>query len=206
MDKQLERLAKAPPAVRFGGLAALVVLLTAANFFFGIQPLEVEMQEQQAEQRKLDLELAEKSEIAQNLNERRREMDVLEQRLAEALTELPENKDIEELLAQINDIGKKSGLEIARVEPGPETVGSGDFFARIPIKMVVSGNYHEIAMFLQEVSTMRRIVNVNNIRLDGAKVKNEKVMLNSSFLATTFRFVNTAKQADSKANSKNKKK
>ena len=39
MDKQLERLAKAPPAVRFGGLAALVVLLTAANFFFGIQPL-----------------------------------------------------------------------------------------------------------------------------------------------------------------------
>lgn len=198
MDKQLERLAKAPPAVRFGGLAALVVLLTAANFFFGIQPLEVEMERQQAEQRKLDLELAEKSEIAQNLNERRREMDVLEQKLAEALTELPENKDIEELLAQLNDIGKKSGLEIARVEPGPETVGGGDFFSRIPIKMVVSGNYHEIALFLQEVSTMRRIVNVNNIKLDGAKVKNEKVMLNSSFLATTFRFVNTANKPDPK--------
>ncbi|MFY0529282.1 type 4a pilus biogenesis protein PilO [Archangium gephyra] len=198
MDKQLERLAKAPPAVRFGVLAGLVMVLTASNFFFGIQPLEVEMEEQQAEQRKLDLELAEKSEIAQNLNERRREMDVLEQKLAEALTELPENKDIEELLAQINDIGKKSGLEIARVEPGPETVGGGDFFARIPIKMVVSGNYHEIAMFLQEVSTMRRIVNVNNIKLDGAKVKNEKVMLNSSFLATTFRFVNTANQPETK--------
>jgi type IV pilus assembly protein PilO len=198
MDKHLERLAKAPPAVRFGGLAALVVVLTAANFFFGIQPLEVQMERQQAEQRKLDLELAEKSEIAQNLNERRREMDVLEQRLAEALTELPENKDIEELLAQINDLGKKSGLEIARVEPGPETVGGGDFFARIPIKMVVSGNYHEIAMFLQEVSTMRRIVNVNNIKLDTPKVKNEKVMLNSSFLATTFRFVNTSKQPDTK--------
>lgn len=202
MDKYLERLAKAPPAVRFGGLAALVVLLTAANFFFGIQPLEVQMERQLGEQRKLDLELAEKSEIAQNLNERRREMDVLEQRLAEALTELPENKDIEELLAQINDIGKKSGLEIARVEPGPETVGGGDFFARIPIKVVVSGNYHEIAMFLQEVSTMRRIVNVNNIKLDGAKVKNEKVMLNSSFLATTFRFVSTTKPVDDKKKKK----
>ena len=198
MDKYLERLAKAPPAVRFGGLAALVVLLTAANFFWVIQPLEEQAEGQRAEQRRLDMDLAEKSEIAQNLNERRREMDVLEQKLAEALTELPENKDIEELLAQINDIGKKSGLEIARVEPGPETVGGGDFFARIPIKVVVSGNYHEIAMFLQEVSTMRRIVNVNNIKLDGAKVKNEKVMLNSSFLATTFRFVNTAKPAETK--------
>lgn len=189
MDKYLDRIVKAPPAVKFGGLAAAVVMMTAANFFLFIQPLEEKMVRQKAEQRKLDLDLAEKSEIAQNLNERRREMDVLEQKLAEALTELPENKDVEELLAQLNDIGKKSGLEIARVEPGPETVGGGDFFARIPIKMSVSGNYHEIAMFLQEVSNMRRIVNVNNIKLDGAKLKNEKVVLNSTFLATTFRFV-----------------
>ena len=198
MDKYLDRIVKAPPAVKFGGLAAAVVLMTAANFFFVIQPLEERMESQRAEQHKLELELAEKSEIAQNLNERRREMDVLEQKLAEALTELPENKDIGELLEQLNDIGKKSGLEIARVEPGPETVGKGDFFARIPIKMQVSGNYHEIAMFLQEVSNMRRIVNVNNIKLDGAKVKNEKVVLNSSFLATTFRFVDTTKQPETK--------
>ncbi len=189
MDKYLDRIVKAPPAVKFGGLAAAVVLMTAANFFLFIQPLEEKMVRQKAQQRKLDLELAEKSEIAQNLNERRREMDVLEQKLAEALTELPENKDVEELLAQLNDIGKKSGLAIARVEPGPESVGGGDFFARIPIKMSVSGNYHEIAMFLQEVANMRRIVNVNNIKLDGAKLKNEKVVLDSTFLATTFRFV-----------------
>ena len=85
--------------------------------------------------------------------------------------------------------GKKSGLEISRVEPGGETVGGGDFFARIPIRMAVSGNYHEIAMFLQEVANMRRIVNVNNIKLDTPTMRNEKVVLQSSFMATTFRFV-----------------
>jgi type IV pilus assembly protein PilO len=197
MDKYLDRIVKAPPAVKFGGLAAAVVLLTAANFFWVIQPLEEQMEGQRAEQRRLDMDLAEKSEIAQNLNERRREMDVLEQKLAEALTELPENKDVEELLAQLNDIGKKSGLEISRVEPGPETVGGGDFFARIPIRMAVSGNYHEIAMFLQEVANMRRIVNVNNIQLNGARTRNEKVILQSSFMATTFRFVQTTAPANS---------
>ena len=191
MDKYLDQIVKAPLGAKVGGLAVAVVLLTAANFFLFISPLEDQIAGQSGTQRKLDLELAEKSEIAQNLNERRREMDVLEQKLAEALTELPENKDVEELLAQLNDIGKKSGLEISRVEPGPETVGGGDFFARIPIRMSVSGNYHEIAMFLQEVANMRRIVNVNNIQLNGAKTKNEKVILNSSFMATTFRFVQT---------------
>ncbi|OJH35413.1 type 4a pilus biogenesis protein PilO [Cystobacter ferrugineus] len=189
MDKYLDRIVKAQPAVKFGGLAALVVLMTAANYFLVIQPLEDESVALRAQQRKLDLDLAEKSEIAQNLNERRREMDVLEQKLAEALTELPQNKDVEELLAQLNDIGKKSGLEISRVEPGPEAVVGDEFFSRIPVRMVVSGNYHEIAMFLQEVSNMRRIVNVNNIKLEGARVKNEKVVLSSSFMATTFRFV-----------------
>ncbi len=78
------------------------------------------------------MQLAEKKEIAQNLNERRKEMDLLEQKLQEALTELPEKKDIDELLAQLNDVGKKSGLEIAQVTPGTES--NANFFAQIPIR------------------------------------------------------------------------
>ncbi|MFY2561397.1 type 4a pilus biogenesis protein PilO [Corallococcus terminator] len=191
MDKYLDQFVKATPAVKYGGLAAAIVLMTVANYFLLIDPTETQIKQQISARRTLDLDLAEKSEIAQNLNERRREMDVLEQKLAEALTELPEKKDVEELLAQINDIGKKSGLEISLVQPDREYVGGGEFFARIPIRMTVSGNYHEIAMFLQEMANMRRIVNVNNINLGQPTLKNEKVVLQSSFLATTFRFVET---------------
>jgi type IV pilus assembly protein PilO len=197
MDQYLDKIVKAPPAVKFGGLAAAVIAITAANFFLFVTPVEERIERQKNERRTLDLDLAEKSEIAQNLNERRREMDVLEQKLAEAITELPESKDLEELLAQLNDIGKKSGLEISNVQPGREAVNGGEFFARIPIRMTVNGNYHEIAMFLQELANMRRIVNVNNIKLNGATVKNEKVVLQSTFLATTFRFV-TVKQEPKK--------
>lgn len=189
MEQYLDKIAKAPAGVKYGGLAGVVIALTVINFFALIQPTEADIKKQVEQRRKLDIDLADKSEIAQNLNERRREMDVLEQKLAEALTELPEKKEIDELLAQMNDVGKKSGLEIARVEPGKETVGGNDFFARIPIKMTVSGNYHEIAMFMQEIANMRRIVNVNGIDLGKPAVKNEKVILQSSFIATTFRFV-----------------
>lgn len=198
MDKYLDQFAKAPPATKFGGLAIAVILMTVANFFLAVSPTEDAIKIEIAQRRTLDLELAEKSEIAQNLNDRRREMDVLEQKLAEALTELPEKKDIEELLAQINDIGKKSGLEISSVTPDKEFVGGGEFFARIPLKMTVSGNYHEIALFLQEMANMRRIVNVNNIKLEQPALKNEKVVLQSSFLATTFRFVEQPKNGSQK--------
>jgi len=202
MEQYLDKIAKAPAGVKYGGLAAAVIALTVANFFLLVQPTEDKIKAQVEQRRKLDIDLAEKSEIAQNLNERRREMDVLEQKLAEALTELPEKKEIDELLAQINDVGKKSGLEIARVEPGKETVAGGEFFARIPIRMTVSGNYHEIAMFLQEIANMRRIVNVNGIDLGKPSVKNEKVVLQSTFVATTFRFVDQAAQAAAAKNQK----
>lgn len=187
MEQLLERLNKASNAVKFGSLAFIVIALTGANYFFMIEDLENRIAQNQQVLARLEQTLADKQEIAQNLNERRKEMDQLEQRLQEALTELPEKKDIDELLAQLNDVGKKSGLEISSVSPQPESQAS--FFARIPIQMTVDGNYHEIAMFLQEVANMRRIVNVNNIKMRAGGSSGEKVILKSEFMATTFRFL-----------------
>lgn len=187
MEQLLDRIAKAPLAAKIGGVAGGVVLLTLLNFFLFIQPMEEQIEQQIVQIDALNRDLAEKRSIAQNLTEKRREMAELEQQLQEALTELPMRKDVEELLAQLNDIGKKSGLEISSVEPGTEQ--SATFFSRIPIRMSVSGSYHEIAMFLQEVANMRRIVNVNNIKLGSPTERNEKVTLKSEFLATTFRFL-----------------
>ena len=114
MDEIINRVLKAPPLQRWGGLAAVVVLITILNFFLMIRPEIAVLESQAAQQRQLDTQLQEKSEIAQNLNERRREMDVLQQKLDEALSELPEAADLDELLAQLNEIGRKSGLEISQ--------------------------------------------------------------------------------------------
>src|SRR5215467_6109669 len=192
MDEIIDRILKAPPLQRWGGLAGVLVLITLLNFFFMVRPEFSILESQAAQQRVLDSQLQEKSEIAQNLNERRREMDVLQQKLDEALAELPESADLDELLAQLNEIGRKSGLEISAVEPTPEE--PAQIYMKIPIKMALTGNYHEIATFLQSMANLRRIVNVNNIQLGSPVLKSEKVVLNSSFVATTFRFLDPKTQ------------
>lgn len=190
MEQLLERVNKLPLAAKAGVVIGLIILVTAGTWFFVIQDAEAAIESLRSQQVTLDQTYAEKKEIADNLIERRREMDQLEQRLQDALTELPTEKNIDELLAALNDLGKKAGLEITKVVPGTEA--NEAFFARIPIVMAVKGNYHEIAVFLQEISQMKRIVNVNNLKLGAPVLKNEKVTLTSDFLATTFRFV-TAK-------------
>ena len=201
MDEIIDKVLKAPPLQRWGGLAALLVVLTILNFVLLVRPELGTLENQAAQQRVLDSQLQEKSEIAQNLNERRREMDVLQQKLDEALAELPESADLDELLAQLNEIGRKSGLEISAVEPAPEE--SAQIYVKIPIKMALTGNYHEIAMFLQSLANLRRIVNVNNLQLGSPTLKSEKVVLNSTFVATTFRFLDP-KAADKAKQQKGK--
>lgn len=186
MDQLIERINKLAVPVKIGIVLGIAVLLTAGSYFLLISDIERQIDSLKTQLASAERTLAEKRAIADNLNERKREMEALDQRLQEALIELPEKKDIEELLAQLNDVGKKSGLEIAKVTPGAE-VPEG-FYAKIPISIAVSGNYHEIAMFLQEIANMRRIVNVNNIKLGSPVLKNDKVLLTSEFLATTFRF------------------
>jgi type IV pilus assembly protein PilO len=199
MDQLIDRINKLAMPVKVGIVLGLAVVTTAASYFLLITDVEVQIESLKAQQLSADRTLAEKQALADNLNERRKEMDALEQRLQEALTELPEKKDLEELLAQLNDVGKKSGLEIAKVTPGAEAFEG--FYAKIPISISVSGNYHEIAMFLQEIANMRRIVNVNNITLGSPTLRSDKVILKSDFLATTFRF-NDAKGKTNKEGSK----
>lgn len=187
MEQLLERVNKLPLPAKAGVIIGLLVLITAGTWFLVIQDTETAIESLRSQQVSLDQTYAEKKEIADNLIERRREMDQLEQRLQDALTELPTEKNIDELLAALNDLGKKAGLEITRVVPGTES--NEAFYAKIPIVMAVKGNYHEIAVFLQEISQMKRIVNVNNLKLGTPAAKNEKVILSSDFLATTFRFI-----------------
>ena len=195
MDRILDSIAKAPMAAKAGVIAAIVVLLTALNYFvvaiptFGSSISEVEQKivRTEAEQRRLDNDLIEKTAIANNLNQFRREKELLEQRLQEALAELPEEKKIDELLQLFQERARKAGLEISTIEPTAEV--NEKFYARVPINMAVTGNFHELVTFFDSLARLRRIVNVNNILLDSPKDTRGKVILNGKFLVTTFMFV-----------------
>ena len=201
MQQLIERIAKAPLGAKIGVAAAVVVIVTALNYLvvavpaFGapVSTIETKIARADVEQRRLDNDLIEKTAIANNLNQFRREKELLEQRLTEALAELPEDKKIDELLQLFQERARKAGLEIATIEP--QATAAEGFYARIPIAMTVTGNFHEIATFFDSLGRLRRIVNVNNIVMDGPKDVSGKVVVNAKFLVTTFMFVEQKKAA-----------
>ncbi len=211
-EQLVERVAKAPAGAKAGVLALVAVGLSALNYFavglpsFGppISELEKRIQRAVTEQKKLDQDYIEKQAIANNLNQFRREKELLEAKLQEALAELPNDKKIDELLALFQDRATKAGLDILTIEP-QQQVNEG-FYARIPIPISVQGNYHEIATFLDAVGRLRRIVNVSGLTFDTPRDQRGKVILSARFLATTFMFVDQPKPAAAAAQAPGKKK
>ncbi|WP_242342623.1 type IV pilus inner membrane component PilO [Anaeromyxobacter terrae] len=200
MDQLIERIAKAPVGAKLAAVAGAVILLTVLNYFvisLRLGPSISEVNERAVradlEQAKLDKEFTEKTAIANNLNQFRREKELLEQQLREALAELPDEKKVDELLLLFQDRAQKAGLEISTIEP--KSPVNEKFYARLPIPMAVTGNFHEIATFFDSLGRMRRIVNVTDIVLDSPKDVNGKMVLNAKFLATAFMFIDPSAAA-----------
>jgi type IV pilus assembly protein PilO len=182
---------KAPLGQKLGFLAVLIAIITLGNWYFFIDPAQTQIQQRQATLRTLEDELIQKQSIANNLAQFKHEKEILERRLAQALTELPNEANIDDLIRSLSEIGTKSGLVINNIEPQGEQKQS--FYASIPIVMSVTGNYHEIGVFLDSISKLARIVNVTNIKMGSPKTVNEKLVVQASYIATTFRFLPEAK-------------
>jgi type IV pilus assembly protein PilO len=178
---------KMPLGQKVGVVAAVVILLSAANWYFFIDPMQTQITQRQNSLRQLEDELIQKQSIANNLAQFKHEKEILERRLAQALTELPNESNIDDLIRSLSEIGTKSGLTITSIDPQPEVRQS--FYASIPIVMAVTGNYHEIGVFLDSLSKLARIVNVTNIKMGQARLTNEKLVVNATYVATTFRFL-----------------
>ena len=198
MDKLIDQIVKAPLGSKVGVVAALVAALTVLNYFVvgmdlgaPVTTIEEKIRRAVRDQQTLEKEYIEKTAIANNLNQFRREKELLEQQLTEALAELPEEKRIEDLLQLFEDRALKAGLKIGSIEPKPPAPER--FYAKIPIPMTVTGNYHEIATFFDSLGRMRRIVNVSEVSLGEPKDVNGKIVLSGKFLVTAYMFVDPAK-------------
>ena len=187
MDELVAKISKVPIAQRVLLLAVIVLALLGLNYVTFVSPKEDDIARHQNRIAQLDRDLVQKRVIARNLPRYRVEVERLKQRVNEALTLLPNEAEIPELLQKIAALVEQSDCEMATFEPQAEVVQG--FYARIPVKMAISGNYHSIAVFFDKVSKLARIVNVTDIKLGESKLENQKVVLQAQFMATTFKFV-----------------
>jgi type IV pilus assembly protein PilO len=187
MEKYLEQFAKIPTPQKLGIGAIAVVLIAALTYFLSVSD---SLKSIETNNGTIDTQTAEIVKLRQQADRRdefQREVDSLKQRLRQAEEQLPKSAEIAKVLKDVDYEARQAGLRVDRFAPEAE-VSEGDF-AKVPLKMTVRGGYHEIAVFLDRLSKLPRIVNVTDLVMSQPKVEKDKVQLVSSYTATTYRFL-----------------
>lgn len=187
MDPRLDAVLKLPNKQKYIILALVLLLEAAALIWFLYLPSHKEVIQLREDHSKLQKEIDEKTRIALNLPKIQKEFDELTADLDRALTELPNSREIPSLLTSITTVGKGAGLEFLVFRPKPEV--KKDFYADVPVDIVISGSYFTVANFFAAVANLPRIVNISNVDFTEVKNVNNRMMTKVSCLATTFRFL-----------------
>jgi type IV pilus assembly protein PilO len=187
MEKFLEQFAKVPLQQKIAAAALAVVMIAVGTWFLSVSEAIdtiAGLDEQIGTQETKLVELEQK---AQHRTQFLREVERLKQHLHKAEEQLPKQAEIPKVLRDIDYEAKQAGLRVDRFQPEAEAQ-QGDF-AAVPLKMTVRGNYHEIAVFLDRLSKMPRIVNVTDLNMTVPTLENKKIVVASSYTATTYRFL-----------------
>lgn len=131
--------------------------------------------------------VAEKQKVASNVPRLKKEREELIAQLAQALAQLPNEKEIANLLQSISDAAKSSRLDILTFKPGKEAPKG--FYAEVTIDMKVEGGYANLIAFFEKVADLPRIVNISKLTVTSGKEVRGNIMMSSSFVATTFKFL-----------------
>ena len=197
MEKFLEDFAKIPLRNKLIVVAVAIVLIGLGTYQFSVSESLDKIAENDERIAQQEQELVKLQQQAQHRTQFMREVERLKQRLREAEEQLPKQAEIPKLLRDIAYEAQQSGLRMDRFELQGEAV-QGDF-AAVPVKMAVRGSYHEIAVFLDRLSKMPRIVNVTDLQMTTPTMENKKIVVASTYTATTYRFLDKTATAPAPA-------
>jgi len=187
MKELLDRILALPRQQRIGILAGLIIGLLALDYFFLYSPQSLTISQLTENIGKMQQERDKKKQLVANLPRLEQQLKELDGRLRQAVAQLPDQKEIPDLLSNISSKARESGLEIMIFRPRAEN--PQDFYSEIPVDVVVRGGFHELVAFFDEVGRLNRLVNIRNIEIRNPKVQGERVSLDATTLATTFRFL-----------------
>ena len=205
MALTVDSILKLPTSKKAMILAVILCVITGIYVYVFFIPVQNEKEVLKTELNKLMKELNEGKMITRDLEKFKGQVEKLNIELANALTQLPNEKEIPEILKNISRLGKESNLEFTLFRP--KTEQPQQFYANVPIDLVVIGSYHNIGTFFDKISKLPRIINVVDfgmVRAKEVKGRETDILIRTTCLVNTYRFLET-KREDKKGETKPKK-
>ena len=170
----------------------LVVVLVCggalgAVWYTMLSPISVEIEGKAKQAADLQAKVDKLKALQTRYAQFKKETEALQVRLEELKKILPQDKEIEHILSQVQASARNAGLKIQQGISRP--VVDRDAYSEWPIEMQVLGDYHSLGAFLQKIRELPRIVNVGKLKVDsrsGPGPDGTPLTIGATYEATTF--------------------
>ena len=183
-----------PLPVRVGCVVLCFVLLAAGSFWYFVwSDQKPKLDKATAEEQSLRATFKSKHSKAVNLQVYQQQLADIERSFGALLRQLPGKTEVPSLLIDISQVGVGSGLEEKLFQPAANE-NAKDFYAELPIKIRLTGTYHQMGEFVSGNAALPRIVTLHDITI---KPENKDVYdnLTLELTAKTFRYLDDSEVA-----------
>jgi type IV pilus assembly protein PilO len=189
-----------PFAVRAGAVGLCFVVLTGAlTYFFVWDEQRPELQRREEVELQLRQEFHTKHAKAVNLDLYKQQLKDIERSFGALLRQLPGKTEVPNLLVDISQTGLSAGLEEKLFQPQGEQ--KKDFYAELPIKIRLTGSYHQFGQFVSGIAALPRIVTLHDIEIK-SESKDAYDQLSLELTAKTYRYLDEDEIAAGEADKK----
>jgi type IV pilus assembly protein PilO len=198
--KGLTRKIEKIPAVYKTIIILVIVALVLVSFLYFVAKPQWEIRTQlQKDYSQLQKELNTLKELKNNLEKHRKEYQQMQEALQDVLKQLPETKDIPNLLRNITSVGEETRLKIKYFEP--KEIKNKEFYSELPFEIKFSGPFHSTAYFFDGIRKMERLINVTNFSLE-AKGTSKNLVLEGTCSANAYVYMKEKPKNQNKDNQK----
>lgn len=189
-------LGRLPIAGKIGVGAILCALLGVAYYVMLHTDLAAQTDRERARTSELETELSKTKQSQASYFADRDELAMRQQKQREWNKILPTDTEAATFLSAIQSVSNISGIDLKAWSPMDEVPQT--FYAKVPMRLQLTGRFHQIAKFAYEVGRQDRIINMENLELSDPKVEGEDVVMKATCLATTFHLLKASTPADKK--------
>jgi type IV pilus assembly protein PilO len=176
-------------------IAVIVIVFAVATglgiYWFIVKDKAPLLERAQAEEQELRVTFENKQRKAANYDAYKAQLAQIEQSFGTMLRQLPGETEIPSLIVDISQTGLAAGLQEKLFVPQSEV--PKDFYAEKPIKIRLTGGYHEIGNFVSGIAALPRIVTLHDINIT-PESKDSFDNLSMEVTAKTYRYIDEEAQ------------
>ena len=203
MHQAIENFLERPTSHKAAAWVGCLLLLVGGFWYLFYSASSEKYEELSQKVDELETSVTTEKRLASRLKQAKDKLEELNGKLASAIEELPNQSEVDDLLERSSNLGREAGLEMNLFQRREEVYR--EFYAEVPVSVSVTGTYHQVATFFDEVGRLPRIINISNINIVDPKVGDESVTVKVECTLTAFRYLSEQERAQRAPEKKGRK-